>query len=480
MATTQVTAQWRIRTDGNELNGGGFDPDLGSTDYTDQAAAQLSLSDLACPNTSHLTSVTGGFTSAMVGNCIRIASGTNFVPGYYFVVSYISTNEVILFDNPTTGAVASGGTGRLGGAWADFRNVSIGGSGTAPLIANPAVPGNTVYVRGTGSNDGSIDYTHDEYYLLVNGDFSNGRIRFVGYNGRPCVTSSFSNLIFHQLNFTNWSNFKFITNDDFWRPSYGMVTGAPSADEPNHFLNCLFDQNGKNSVIIDGQSQGPMIFTACEFRGLGATNGSHSAINNYSCSLIQLVGCYVHDLYCNAAIGDDGNISGGHITVIDSVIARCGGDGINHDGYLFTQRFTLRNTTIDSCLGSGLVLSGTYGALNYNHITNNNFTNNGQYGIASTHSIQLTDRLRMFIDYNNFYGNTSGSYSQVTAGPNDTNLDPQYVNAAGDDFTPQNASLKGAGTPATIGAATDYSWIGAVQPDGGGAGGGGYVPQVFH
>ena len=74
MALTGGT-QWEIRADGDETNGGGFyDRDPGtSVDYCQQAAAQLSLSDLTTDGAgTGLGSVTGGFTAAMVGNIIRI------------------------------------------------------------------------------------------------------------------------------------------------------------------------------------------------------------------------------------------------------------------------------------------------------------------------------------------------------------------------------------------------------------------------
>ena len=77
MAIT-ADAQWWIRTDGNDLNGAGFDSTIGGygTNYSDQATAQLTLTDLATSGagSTTLTSATGGFTSAMVGNAIRTKS----------------------------------------------------------------------------------------------------------------------------------------------------------------------------------------------------------------------------------------------------------------------------------------------------------------------------------------------------------------------------------------------------------------------
>src|SRR5258707_15548764 len=60
-----ATANWYVRAGGNELNGGGYDAAISGagTNYADQDAAQLSLTDIAsAQNSLTVTSVTGGFT----------------------------------------------------------------------------------------------------------------------------------------------------------------------------------------------------------------------------------------------------------------------------------------------------------------------------------------------------------------------------------------------------------------------------------
>src|SRR5690242_15560411 len=146
------TTCWRVRAGGSNTNGGGFDPAISGagTDYTDQDAAQLSLTDIVTNGTTTVTSVTGGFTSAMIGNCLRI-TGDN----YYFITARSSTNSITV-DRAT--GTASGQTGHVGGAFADESVFFQSGGGfSAPPIASPLAAGHKVYVRGDGSDDPVTD-----------------------------------------------------------------------------------------------------------------------------------------------------------------------------------------------------------------------------------------------------------------------------------------------------------------------------------
>ena len=88
------TTIWEIRADGSPTNGGGFaDLDPGtSVDYSQQASAQLGVSDAATDGAgTGVSSVTGGFTAAMVGNVMYL-SGTS--EGWYQITAYTDTNNV--------------------------------------------------------------------------------------------------------------------------------------------------------------------------------------------------------------------------------------------------------------------------------------------------------------------------------------------------------------------------------------------------
>jgi hypothetical protein len=237
MAIT-ADAQWWIRTDGNDLNGAGYDSTISGagTNYCDQAAAQLTLTDLATSGagSTTLTSATGGFTSAMVGNAIQIVSGTNVTNGYYFVTGYGSSNSVTLDRAPDNGGGGiSAGNGKLGGAWASPEFVIGTAATTTP---SPLLAGNTVNVRGSGTdNPSSPDYTFSNYRTLTSGTSSN-YIKFIGYNGRPHIRGA-GNLILYTTNYHWYRNMKFSAGGSSFASSHPMVSLC-------HITNCIFDQNG--------------------------------------------------------------------------------------------------------------------------------------------------------------------------------------------------------------------------------------------
>ena len=138
-----ATTVWEIRTDGNAANGGGFSSARAGTDYSQQAAAQLSLTDLACASNTTLTSATGGFTTAMLGNIVCIASGTNALAGWYEITAYTNTNTVTIDRTCATGGNMTSGVGKVGGA---LNN--IGTLGLALSTADQSVAGMKAYIRG--------------------------------------------------------------------------------------------------------------------------------------------------------------------------------------------------------------------------------------------------------------------------------------------------------------------------------------------
>ena len=125
-----ASAVWEIRTDGADTNGGGFVAGASGTDYSQQASAQLTVTDGACSASTTLTSATGGFTSAMTGNLVYLSSG----PGWYEIKSYTDTNTVTV---DRAGPTATGMTLNVGGALATPGIVT-----TLPLVSY-----NTIWLK---------------------------------------------------------------------------------------------------------------------------------------------------------------------------------------------------------------------------------------------------------------------------------------------------------------------------------------------
>ena len=77
---------------------------------------KLRLTDLVmAQDSTTLTSETGGFTVAMVGEKIYISAGTNFLVGWYTIATHVDTNEVTLNKTAATAGAGSSGIGVMGG-----------------------------------------------------------------------------------------------------------------------------------------------------------------------------------------------------------------------------------------------------------------------------------------------------------------------------------------------------------------------------
>lgn len=142
---------WEVQTGGSDTNGGGYSS--GGTDYSQQTSPQLTVSDGACSGNTTLTSATGGFTAAMIGNVTYLSSG----PGWYEITAYTDTNTVTIDRN---GPSASGMTVNVGGCLASPGQLgsllTVGGmkgwikAGTYTVTTS--TPGSAgPFIGGTGS-----------------------------------------------------------------------------------------------------------------------------------------------------------------------------------------------------------------------------------------------------------------------------------------------------------------------------------------
>lgn len=210
-AALSASTVWEIRQAGSSANGGGYTS--GGTDYSMQNAAQLSLTDLAAAGGSGvITSVTGGFTSAMVGNIMHITTtgtGAHFVIGFYEITAYTSGNSVTVDRDPTTGGAGVAGTCAVGGALAAIGNL---GSNTAGL---GAIAGNTIYVKA----DANYSIGATDTFAVVGTVGSPVAIigyktsRTDGYQGRNVTTDG-------KLITTNMPNYQYTATNRF------NITGA--------------------------------------------------------------------------------------------------------------------------------------------------------------------------------------------------------------------------------------------------------------
>lgn len=443
--------------------------------YNDQAAAQLSLSDLTSTASTTITSVVGGFTSAMIGNVLRLASGAGTTPGYYVITARTDTNTI-------TVDAASGtytlGVGKIGGAFATLEPLMGTGNGglNTPAITSPLAAGHTINVRGLGSDDPSaIDYnykgtTTDGYWSSnPNGSSAAGHIVLRGYNGRPLIQHS--GLLVYAVTYWHLENLKFkLVASASTFLNYGII-GMDANLRINTVRNVIVDLNGSDGVGI-----GASTVVDCEVRNTGG--GAAGTAPAIYCA------DYGGEISGNTIVDVRGNgiqsagqapLASSSMTVVNNIISNVGGDGIklNHTSY----GSVVVGNTIDGCGGDAIEVSEA-AMIDGATIKNNIISNNTGYGIkCSTGTTALNDRRSTGkIDYNNIYNNTAGAYNGISAGAHDTYLDPQYTNAGALDFS-VGANMKAIGFPGAFRGTTTtgYLDLGAAQRQEAGGTAGGHV-----
>lgn len=435
---------WRVRTGGNDANGAGFNSTIASagTDYSQQDSPQLSLSDLTSSASTTITSATGGFTSAMIGNALRISSGTGATVGYYFITGCTDTNTITV---DRVSGTYTDGVGRVGGAAANL-TAAIFQAGNS--TGNKAAEGNIIYIRGAGSNSpSSADYTMTTYVTPPNGGTTSGRVRILGENGRPYITVN--GMLIYNNTYFSFENFVVKCTGTNGGGAVLNIGGG------SRVRNCKFLMGNQNYPAIKTNVTTSLSTYIQDVEIDGESSSAASSGQGILCGSYQTTidGCHIHD--CRD-IGVKSNNTAAGIRIFDSVIKSNRSDGVNCTGNQGYQgNLVIRNVIRDN-LGHGINIA-TSAALIEAVIKNNLITGHNQ---ASKNGINiaagtaaLNDALAQIIDYNAFYNNTA-NYSGISAGAHDVVLsaDP-YVSSS--DYTLNNTAGGGAacvdaGFPQTI------------------------------
>lgn len=456
-------SNWYMRAGGAETNGGGYDATNypGGTNYADQDSPQLSLTDLVSTASTTVTSAAAGFTSDMVGNCLRIASGTGSpTTGYYFIVSYTNSSTVVL---DRVSGTYTAGVAKVGGAHASLINYASGGDRTAPAIASPVIAGNTINIRGAGTdNPTTPDYDYSgsgTYWAIPQGDYSTGGfVKIIGYNGRPLIKTP--GLIVYSGGGSGmyWlENLKFLMGGSI----YGLPAWACRTAK-----NCYFDQNGYDLNMHISTNA-----TECWFNNTGSTSsGSQPATSSsaygglWANNLFENLRGSAASLVYMTNFRDNIIVNCKSTTVASVVIAELG-SAFYH--------LTVSGNVIYNGASHGISVSSSSGALFGARIFNNIIANNAGYGISFPSGTTYNDRNVTFCDYNCYYSNTSGALQNKTAGANDLTTNPTFTNTGSLDFS-VGTNMKAEGYPGLITktGTTSYVDIGAAQRQETGGGGG--------
>jgi hypothetical protein len=450
----QNTAQWWIRTDGDDLNGAGYDPSISGagTNYCDQASPQLSRTDFATSGVGSTTLTSGGgFSSDMIGNSIRLSAGTNLTLGDYFITGYTSSTEVTLDRAPDNGGGGvSGATGRVGGAWAGFEFTCTTVSTPCP---NPTVAGNTINLRGDGtSNPSTPQYTTTSTFrYFTSGNTTDGNLLMRGYNGTPYI-GGWSWLWMYNTSYFNFENLKIAPLSNSYQNSFALFNNAYSTA-----YRCHFYSNGLAGWMARANC------VECLFEYDTTTQTTSGAWVPYSFGY-SLVNCVIKDF--PAASSTDGAIRLNAMAhAYGNLLINSTGAGIYFTENQINYTPSAYNNTIVGCSGAGIYFNTA--SSHVAHPAHYNLIANCGTGIASNQT-GLTESNANACRSNYFY-NCATNYSGIGAGFNDVilNNDPFNDSANGDySLKPDSAARSVdvyANIPGYSGATSNYQAIGAVK-----------------
>src|SRR3990167_10472711 len=299
--------EFRSTATANMVNGGGFVTGASGTDYSLQDAAQLTATDLACttPSTT-VTSATGGFTSATIGNIIHITAGTNFTTGWYEITGFTDANTLVLDRTPSPTLSGSGGTFYIGGALSlnstlddDFFE-EISGANTADGVKvwfknGTYTLGEGVSIAGAGGDQKPIVI---EGYNATRGDNPTG-------TSRPTIAQGANNWTYTGA---NWEEKNII------RTGTG-TTVLGGSGSTKKLINCKVTNNSSTAARNSISDFGWVV--NCE---LGSYRGNAINISS-SGSFVKIYGCYIWGSNNGVTIGGTGGSM--NRSIMNSIIESC-------------------------------------------------------------------------------------------------------------------------------------------------------------
>lgn len=358
------------------------------TDYSQQDAAEQVYTDLVIDGTlnTKITSATRAFSSADIGNVVRIVSGTGWTVQRRYIVSIDGTAAIMDGSMGTLGS--TGGNGRMGGAMT-----------MTPPNMNAVVSGNDIAVRaGTHTLTGNT--------TVANGSVSK-KVRFFGYQttrgdnpvgtDRPLIACGA--FLFGSGSYNEFSHFQFTgTAAALLRLQTASWAANISAHNSSETAN-------RAAIELQGAGAGLRKFYAQSDAGYGVRLASTSNDAHYG---------FVVD--CGGrGISNEGQRN----TISNVIVARCP-TGV----YTSAANLTLLDSDIQGSTVAGLNLVGG----NQNKVINVCISDSA-VGITATagnedaHMIQNVNVHNNTVNFANVFLN--GNYREI---------DPQYTDPATNDF----------------------------------------------
>lgn len=469
-AVTPATI-WEMRVAGTTTSGGGFDSTIASagTDMSifdnknaaactscQSATVNISTADAVTNNTTTVTSASGNFSAALIGNTIYLAGGGT-TTGWYQVTA-VGGSTSITVDRATGGAGGSSQTMNIGGA--------VGGGAsltTLEIATNGAQPGNILYVKAgawvvtttqTFSLTGTV--TAPYVYIGYTTTRSDGGMTTVQTATNSVsifnITGGhhkFNNFIAERTAGTTVKGFVITVGGAILRHTKALNTTSSGYEVGNASTNAvIFDSwatgvSGSGGYLVTSAgAESPVI--------IGATANANS-VNGF-----VFAGSDGSRVICERCV---------------SVNNTGSANGFNVSG---TQTVVITNSVAYGNAAAGVAIT-SIGSL---VLLNNIFYNNTTYGVNSAIDYTGGGGLTHMFDYNAFGANGTAPRLNVSAGAHAVSLaaDP-FVDCG--NATPNCAldasgktELQSFGFPGILqSGGTGYSSIGALEPNPASSGG---------
>lgn len=431
IASTMV---WEVRptaTAGN-ANGGGFKPGASGTDFSQQDAAQYNLTGVTTAAADAIL-LHASAAADMVGNIANITGGTNFTVGRYEIISIVAGVSITLDRNCTT-AAGSAGVVNIGGA------LNFGTADDAVFESMTA--GNTMYIKA-----GTYIMTALSVAAAGSGV---SPITISGYNTTRGDNPAFGNqpVLAFGANTATFTSYYMISNLTITTTAAsGLAAGTGSLIQ-----NCK-STNSSGTVNRDAfrtSTSGCDGYRIIDCEAV-STNGYCFLNTGNNSEGVKVLRNYFHD----SSVGYNSG-SGNSVPIIENNIFDTVTYPIrlnSNDGHAYVNGNTLYGAETPTGTGIQLYATTPVGVVITNNIIYGFTTGINSAAVVGTN----------YYNHNNIY-NCTTPLVNVTAGPNDVSINPQFTDAANGNFS-IGVNLKALGSPGAFpaGLTTSYVDIGAAQ-----------------
>jgi len=441
-----ATIVWEVQTGGSDNSGGGFNSSAAGTDYSQQAAAQYSGTNLTVTASNWIVTPDGHTpVAADVGNVVQVTAGTGWTVGFYEIKSQDGTNWTL--DRSPAAALTAGGTWAMGGALASPGKLSDAltidkmkawiKSGTYTITTA------TVGAAGPFLGPSAIAF-RIEGYTITRGDRSTKPVISAGTVGSISIfdmsSASYNNGRQFLVNVKVDGNSQISVNGVMGNAAYQSAraidvdvincTTGFSTVSVNNGVTCYRCTTNNCTTGFSGSGQ----LHYCE------TVGGTTGFSKSSSALATWLKCIARDC---SGVGYSALTSSYGLVVDGCLAENCGSDGFKWTAY------SMGMTCID-CVA----------------------VNNGGYGF-NVHTGYDDNVLINCSGYNNTSGNVSGGADTEMGAFNFQHLtaDP-FVDTTAHDFSPNDAVGGGAdlrnqtGVPGQV-VQNDFGAVQHADPAGG-------------